>query len=102
MPMPRAQTEMKGRCAPIANYNLHPARYEGRPGYPQDAVNTGSNTCIGLSGYCLFSSSHYEYSKAFGRKERWDRGAGEVLKELKRPGLNFTQEHRAVLAGSED
>jgi hypothetical protein len=32
--MPRAQTEMKGRCAPIANYNLHPAHFDGRSGYP--------------------------------------------------------------------
>jgi hypothetical protein len=35
-----------------------------------------------------------------GKKSRT--GASEVLKELKRPGLNFTQEHRAVLASSED
>jgi hypothetical protein len=27
---------------------------------------------------------------------------GEQVKELKRPGLNFTQEHRAILAGSEN
>jgi hypothetical protein len=27
---------------------------------------------------------------------------GEQVKELKRPGLNFSQEHGAILAGSED
>jgi len=26
----------------------------------------------------------------------------QVFKELKRPGLNFTQKHRAILAGGED
>lgn len=61
----------------------------------ENAVNTGNNTHEG----CLVVAYSLHRTVNFARK--YSIGV-QVFRELQRSGLNFTQEHRAILAGSED
>ena len=86
---------MKGKVCSDCKLQPSPSSLFRLPRLPAvNAANTGNNTCEG----CLVFAYSLHRTVNFARKHI----GVQVFEELKRPGLNFTQEHCAILAGSED